>query len=85
MIEQVNVNAGRCDGCDKVRLGTTEHGPVIGFMGKVTGNYPDGSQHEAHYYACRERCLGKAAVNSLHRVLAEEREQEKSYTQGELA
>jgi hypothetical protein len=76
MIETVHVSAATCDGCGKRRLGDNDFEDVPGFMGTIVQILDDGTGGErgsADWYACRQRCIGKAAFTAVSRADNEQR------------
>ncbi len=68
MIEEVTMHAVDCDGCGRRRYQELhpEVEPPLGFIGTITEHTTYGGRG-AHFYACRERCLGKAALTAVRR------------------
>lgn len=69
MIEQVTVNACTCDGCGRVLLGSNDVEDLPGYYGNIHSvDEHSNAGNTALWFACRQRCIGKAAYSAVVRA-----------------
>jgi hypothetical protein len=67
--KKVEVLVVTCDGCGKQFIQDVDDPETaLGYYGDVMAHYESGG-HGAEWFACQERCIRKAIVNSLERAL----------------
>jgi len=69
--EKVELSVTTCDGCGKRIVqdpDLDDHDPVLGYHGHVFHHYKMGG-NSAEWFACRDRCVKNAVVNSLQKAL----------------
>ena len=66
--ENMEVQVTTCDGCGKRIVNVDNGDPVLGYHGAVMHHYAMGG-NGAEWFACRDRCIKNAVVNSLRKAL----------------